>query len=245
MRVISKLCCSSCSHLKHIQRTPRRYAQTFRILSANCEWCMRWRISPQWTTHRQSCADTDVPLLFLLVLFVSFCFNQGHSTVSWKKQKRPYKCPSGPEMSRQKKNRGKKNPLGSYLKQCLKKIQFRQASPSKISLYLGRSMNHGICSKVTFCITKPKITEWNISESAKTGDEFCSLFFFPLYNISDLLISFKSRQTGNQGYCWNLGSYCWWSYAYLYKVVGTVVLPEEYPTDGDQVSQVRIQSPVR
>lgn len=162
-----------------------------------------------------------------------------------KKQKRPYKCPSGPEMSRQKKNRGKKNPLGSYLKQCLKKIQFRQASPSKISLYLGRSMNHGICSKVTFCITKPKITEWNISDSAKTGDEFCFLFFFPLYNISDLLISFKSRQTGNQGYCWNLGSYCWWSYAYLYKVVGTVVLPEEYPTDGDQVSQVRIQSPVR
>ena len=106
-RVISKLSCSSCSHLKHIQRRWRRYTQASRIPSANCEWGLRWKISPQWTVHRQSWGDTALPF------FVSLCFNQGHSKIisnQKRKKKKSYKCPSNPETSRLKKNRGGKPP---------------------------------------------------------------------------------------------------------------------------------------
>lgn len=152
MKVISKLSCSSCSHLKHIQRRWRRYAQASRIPSANYEQGMRWKISPQWTMHRQSWADTALPL------FVSLCFNHGHSTVSSKKKKKKknlYKCPSSPEMSRLKKNRGEKSPgkifkIFSTFKKFPVFFQFSEASVSKISSYVGKSVNCGICSKVTF-----------------------------------------------------------------------------------------------
>lgn len=177
---------------------------------------MRWKISPQWTTHRQNCADTDAPLFFFCLVFVSFCFNQGHSTVSWKKTKGTTNAHQAQKCQDKRKIEGKKS-LRKLFKTVLKKNQFRQASPSKTGLYVGKSMNHGICSKVTFCTDIPKITEWNISESAKTGDEFCFLFFFPICNTANLLVLSKSRQIGNQGYYWNLGSYCWWSSAYVTK----------------------------
>ena len=139
MRVIWKLSCSSRSHWKRIQRRHRRCAQASRIPSASCEWGVRWKISPQWTTHRQSSAYTALPF------FVSLCFNQGHSTVSSnekknpkRKKKKPFTNAHQAQKCQDHRKMDGENPLRRYLKYSvhIKKFPFFLSS---LKLPLARS----------------------------------------------------------------------------------------------------------
>lgn len=80
--------------------------------------------------HIDKTVQTLMRLFFFCLVFVSFCFNQGHSTVSWKKTKGTTNAHQAQKCQDKRKIEGKKS-LRKLFKTVLKKKSVQTSFPQQ------------------------------------------------------------------------------------------------------------------